>query len=97
MRKFLLVPALTLVMAASLGSAFASDDDDNNNNVSAPGSNWMTIAQITEKLTSQGYEVRQVKIEDNGYELYAIDKDGKRVEATVDPVSGAVLKHESDD
>jgi hypothetical protein len=95
MRKFLILPALTLVMAASLGSAFASDDDDDR--VSAPGSNWMTIAQITEKLTSQGYEVRQVKIEDNGYELYAIDKDGKRVEATVNPVSGAVLKHESDD
>jgi hypothetical protein len=96
MRKFLLVPALTLVMAASLGSAFASDDDDDNN-VSAPGSNWMTVAQITEKFTSEGYNVRQVKIEDSGYELYAIDKDGKRVEAYVDPVSGAVLKHESDD
>ena len=95
MRKFLLVPALTLVMAASLGSAFASDDDDDN--VSAPGSNWMTVAQITEKFTSEGYDVRRVKIEDNGYELHAIDKDGKRVEAYVDPVSGAVLKHESDD
>jgi hypothetical protein len=96
MRKFLLVPALTLIMAASLGSAFASDDDDDNN-VSAPGSNWMTVAQITEKFTSEGYDVRRVKIEDSGYELYAIDKDGKRVEAYVDPVSGAVLKHESDD
>ena len=96
MRKFLLVPVLTLVMAASLGSAFASDDDDDNN-VSTPGSNWMTVAQITEKFTSEGYDVRRVKIEDSGYELYAIDKDGKRVEATVDPVSGAVLKHESDD
>jgi hypothetical protein len=82
-------------MAAPLGSAFASDDDDND--VAAPGSNWMTVAQITEKFTSQGYDVRQVKVEDGGYELYAIDKDGKRVEAYVDPVNGDLLKHESDD
>jgi hypothetical protein len=95
MRKFLMFPALAFVMAASLGSALASDDDADG--VSAPGNNWMTIAQITEKLTSQGYDVRQVKVEDGGYELYAIDKDGKRVEAYVDPVSGDLLKHESDD
>lgn len=36
-------------------------------------------AEITELLTAQGYEVRQIQIEDGMYEVYAI-KDGGRYE-----------------
>jgi hypothetical protein len=94
MRKFLLVPTLAFAMATAAGVAFASDDDLK---IDVPGDQWLTIAQITEKFTSQGYHVREVKVEDGGYEIYAIDKDGKRLEAYVNPVTGEMLKSEMDD
>lgn len=89
--RFLIVPALTLAMVAATGQAFAAGDDTA---IDAPRSQWLTIEQITAKLTSEGYDVRQVKEEDGGYELYAI-KDGKRVEAYVHPVTGELLRSET--
>jgi hypothetical protein len=95
MRKPLIVPALALaIAAATIGFAFASNDGAR---VDAPRDQWMTIAQITEKFTSQGYDVRKVKAGKHGYEIRATDKDGKRVETHVDPVTGAPLKGEMDD
>ncbi len=92
MRNFLIVPALVLAMATTAGSTFASDDIQ----ASAPRNEWMTIAQVTEKLASEGYDVRRVTEEEGGYELYAF-KDGKRIEAHVDPVTGALFQSEVDD
>ena len=94
MRKLLIVPALALALAAGAGQAFASDDDGP---AATPNGKWMTVAQITEKLTAQGYDVRKVKVEGNGYEVYAIAKDGSRLEAELDPMTGAVLKTEAGD
>jgi hypothetical protein len=94
MHKLLIVPTLAFAIAAAAGAAFASDDDAR---IDVPRDKWLTIAQITEKFTSQGYDVRQVKVEDGGYEIYAIDKDGKRLEAYVNPATGELLKSETDD
>ncbi len=93
MRKLFILSALTLTLA-SAGAAFASSDEARTN---APRDQWMSVAQITEKFTSQGYKVRQVKVEKGKYEVYAIGKDGKRVETYVHPVTGEVLKGETDD
>jgi hypothetical protein len=94
MRKLLILPTLVFAIAAAAGSASASNDDVR---VDVPRDQWLTIAQITEKFTSQGYDVRQVEVEDGGYEIHAIDKDGKRLEAYVHPVTGELLKSEIDD
>jgi hypothetical protein len=95
MRKLLNIPTLAFVLiTAAAGTAFASDDDLQ---VDAPRDQWLTVVQITEKFTSQGYEVRQVKEEDGAYEIYAIDNEGKRIEAYVHPVTGALLASDLDD
>lgn len=94
MRTFLIIPTLALALATTAGAAFASDDDGQTNK---PGDQWLTIAQITAKLTDQGYDVRQVKVEDNGYEVMAIDPNGQRIETHVDPLTGALLASDSDD
>lgn len=96
MRKYLIVPATALGIIATAGFAFAADDDDDRS-TAASRDQWMTIAQITEQLTAQGYDVRDLTAEGNGYELKAIDKDGNRVETHVDPVTGALLASDSDD
>ncbi len=92
MHKRLIAATLAAAFFATSGVAFASDDAP-----AAPHDQWMTVEQIKETFTQKGYQVRQVKVEDNGYEVYALDKDGKRFEADVDPVTGAVVKMEADD
>lgn len=52
---------------------------------------WMTAEAITMLATEQGYEVKKVKEEDGCWEVKGT-KDGKRVEAYFDPVSGDVVK-----
>lgn len=94
MRKLLIVPALALAMATAAGASFAASDKAR---VDAPRDQWLTIAQVTEKFTSQGYDVRQVKVEKGRYEVYAIDMDGRRIETYVHPVTGEILKREMDD
>lgn len=92
MRKTLTVSALVLAVATLAAPAFASSDDDRN---VAPKADWMSIEQVTAKLTAEGYKVRQIKTEGNGYEVYAIDKEGRRLEAYVDPVTGKITGSEN--
>lgn len=94
MRKLFITSALALTLAGATGTAFASSDEAR---IDAPRDQWLTKAQITEKFTSQGYKVRQVKVEKGRYEVYALDKDGKRIETYVHPVTGKILKRETDD
>ena len=94
MRKPLLVSALALAVATVAGPTFASSDNHSN---AAPKANWMSIEQVTAKLTAEGYQVRQIKTEGNGYEVYAIDKNGNRVESEVDPQTGMLIGTDSDD
>lgn len=75
-----------------MGAAIASQAQLN-----VPRDKWLTVAQVTEKFTSQGYDVRQVKIEKGAYEMYAIAKDGKRVEILVHPATGEILSDESEE
>ena len=52
--------------------------------------------EITALLENQGYEVRQIEVEDDYLEAYAL-KDGVRYEIYVDPKTGNILKIEEDD
>lgn len=85
MRRYLFIPAIVLAMAGVAGAAHASSDDLRS---AAPRAGWLTIPQIADKLAAQGYDVRRIKVERRGYEVYAIDKAGRRIEAYVDPVTG---------
>ena len=95
MNKLIIASAFAVVLTAGAGAALASGDDDLR--INAPRDQWLSIPQVTEKYKAEGYDVRQVKVEDGGYEIYAIDKDGRRIEAYVHPVTGEMLKSERDD
>lgn len=56
---------------------------------------WLTIPQLYERLEAAGYRaIDEIEREDDAYEVKATDRDGRRVEIYVDPVTGEVLKTE---
>ncbi|WP_299371764.1 PepSY domain-containing protein [uncultured Kiloniella sp.] len=52
--------------------------------------------EITDLLQTQGYEVREIEVEDEYLEAYAL-KDGIRYEIYVDPNTGNIVKVKEDD
>lgn len=94
MKKFLIPAVLVAGLFGGTGLAFASEDEAQLN---VPPDKWLTVTQITEKFTAQGYDVRQVKVEKGAYEVYALAKDGKRVEVLVHPATGEILGDEAEE
>ncbi|EKF43553.1 PepSY domain-containing protein [Nitratireductor indicus] len=93
MKSHLIASAVVLAIACGAGVAQASESP----NLNVPKDQWMSIAQISDKFKTEGYDVRQVKIEKGVYEVYALDKDGKRIEALVHPATGEIIGSEMDD
>jgi hypothetical protein len=57
-----------------------------------PGKDWLTPAQVTEKLLGLGYtQIVKLEADDGHWEGDAV-KDGKVYEVDIDPHSGAVIK-----
>jgi len=77
---------LATVAACITAPAFASDICAEH-----PKDQWMTEEAITALVTEQGYEVKNVKEEDGCWEVKGT-KDGEKVEAYFDPVSGELVK-----
>lgn len=81
MSKLLLSTAAVLMLAAP---AFAEDMKCN-----VPDqTTWMSQEDLTTMYVEQGYEVKNIKIDEGCYEIYGIDDNGERVEIYVDPVTG---------
>jgi uncharacterized membrane protein YkoI len=93
MRRLLTLAVFGLTLAA--GYTLASDPGMGSQ---VPRDQWLPLDKVERMVRSRGYEVRKIEIDDDGYyEVKAIDPDGRRVEAEVDPVTGKILKVERDD
>lgn len=86
MRKIIALALLSTIAAP----AFAADL------CTVPQDKWMTEDALKAKAAEAGYDVKQVKVEDGCYEIYAIDKDGKKVEAWLNPETAEVVKSKVD-
>lgn len=53
---------------------------------------WMPEADFKKKLTDEGYAIKKFKIDDNCYEIYGTNKEGKKVEIYFNPVDASVVK-----
>jgi hypothetical protein len=84
MRSYLSLPALALAVAAAT-PALAVD------RLNVPRDQWLSPAQISEKLGAQGFKVTEIETDDGAYEVDLIDKNGTRVEAHVHPATGEML------
>ncbi|WP_332674131.1 PepSY domain-containing protein [Aromatoleum sp.] len=59
----------------------------------APREQWMPQETMLRKLVDQGYTLEKFKVTDgNCYELYGIDRDGRKVEIYHNPVDGSVVQ-----
>ena len=56
----------------------------------------MSEDALKTKATAMGYDVKNIKVEDGCYEIYAI-KDGKRVEVYLNPVTAKIAREKLDD
>jgi hypothetical protein len=92
MRKTLFATSLVLV-AALAAPAFASDDDRRGARV--PAADWMSIADVTQKLGEKGLKVTKVETDDGVYEIYATGENGARIKAKVHPKTGEILSQRS--
>lgn len=84
MRGYLSLPALALAVAAAT-PALAVD------RLNVPRDQWLSSAQISERLVDKGYKVTEIETDDGAYEVDLIDKNGTRVEAHVHPATGELL------
>ncbi len=64
--------ALVVLAIATTGPALAAG-----NCSTAPKSKWQPRSVLEAQLQSDGYKVRQIKVEGGCYEVYATDKEGK--------------------
>lgn len=71
--------ALIPVMAATAALAEPS--------CNVPKAEWQTEQALREKLGSQKWTIKKIKIDNGCYEVYGNDDTGKRVEIYFDPKS----------
>ncbi|SDO69811.1 Peptidase propeptide and YPEB domain-containing protein [Lutimaribacter pacificus] len=70
---------LPLIAALALVAPMAQASDDNGRGLTAE-----KRAEITQRLTGEGYDVRKIEMEDGEIEVYAL-KDGQRLELYLNP------------
>jgi len=68
-----LLPVLTFVALAAAAPSLAAEKCS-----TAPKAQWRPKSTLESQLKAGGYKVRQIKVENGCYEVYAIDSDGKR-------------------
>ena len=79
-RAFSLTAALAVLMA---GPALATGTCS-----TAPATQFKPKATLEAQLKSQGLKVRQIKVENGCYEVYAVDKSGKKVHIMTEDQAG---------
>jgi hypothetical protein len=93
MLKTLPLAALVLALAA----AIPARAEDKAGCGDVPRDQWLTQDAIKAKAEGLGFQVRQVKVENGCYELYAIDKNGAKIERYLNPVTGEPVNIEDAD
>lgn len=87
MRKF----ALISLAGVMLGAATAADAGGLGRPcTAAPQSQWLSLEALQTKVEALGYKVQKAKLKNACGEIYALDKNGARVELFVDPTSGEI-------
>jgi len=88
MRKLALI-SLTAVMLGAAATAEAGSLG--RPCTTAPQTEWLSLEALQTKVEALGYKVQKAKLKNACGEIYALDKNGARVELFVDPTSGEIV------
>ncbi len=80
MNKLAVVMLLSLLGSPSFATGLATCD-------SGPKSGWQSSETLEKQLVAKGWQVRRIKEDGGCWEVYAVDENGKRVEAYFHPVT----------
>ncbi len=59
-----------------------------------PKEEWASEGTLKKTLKEEGYKIKKFKIDGNCYEMYGLNKDGKKVEIYFDMKTFAIIKAE---
>ena len=83
--------ALISLPAVMLGAATAANAGSLGRPcTTAPQTEWLSLEVLQTKVEALGYKVQKAKLKNACGEIYALDKNGARVELFVDPTSGKI-------
>ena len=68
----------SILALSALALAFASPALADGKCSTAPKEKWQPQSTLENKLKAEGFAIKQVKVENGCYEVYATDKAGKR-------------------
>lgn len=88
---------LAILAAATLAATSPASADNNDRRCGGvEPSQWISVADVSARAEAKGLTVREVDRDNGCYEVKGIDARGQRVEVTMHPVSGEVIKTEID-
>lgn len=88
MRKLAMLAAVPVLLGAA---AAAQAGSLGRPCTTAPEAQWLSLDALKAKVEAAGYRVQKAKLKAACGEIYALDRDGARVELFVDPTSGSIV------
>ena len=91
--SFLIGAAIVGAAALFVATSHANASQDSARSMQS--SDWLSLQEVIARLETAGYSAfEEIERESDGYEVKALDPEGRRVEIDIDPVSGDILKTE---
>ncbi|SNX68285.1 hypothetical protein SAMN05878503_10246 [Cereibacter ovatus] len=84
------LPTMAMFAMALATSAWADDD------CNVPVADWQPRSAVEALAVTEGWTIRRLKVDDGCYEIKGWDRDGIKVEVTLDPATLAVIEIETD-
>lgn len=81
--------AFTFVLSLASGGALAGA-----NCPKYPKGDWMPQEEARSKIEAMGYKIDKFKIDGNCYEIYGVNREGKKAEVYFDAKTLSVVKAE---
>ena len=84
MRQIIVVLALIAMCSAAMASPQCTSESKEK---------WISESEMKSKVVSLGYQVKVFKVtKGNCYELYGLDRAGKRIEVYFHPITGKIVE-----
>lgn len=78
---------ILMLLFLTSGVAFAKKNCTNE-----PKEKWMSESDFKKKVEDEGYKINKFKQPGTCYEIYGVNKEGKKVEIYFNPVDGTPVK-----